>query len=117
MALAAAGAATVFTRVTVAGDSMLPTLEPGDRLVVLRVGHRRRLGPGDLVTVRDPREDGGGRVLVKRIGDLDREGMEVKGDNPAASTDSRSFGRVPLTSVTGKVLYRYAPAPRAGVVR
>jgi len=96
---------------------MLPTLEPGDRLVVLRAGHRRRLRAGDLVTVRDPREEGTGRVLVKRIADLDPSGAEVIGDNPDASTDSRSFGRVPLRSVTGKVLYRYAPAQRAGRVR
>ena len=116
MVLAAAGAATVFTRVEIVGDSMLPTLEQGDRLVVLRFGHRRRLRLGDLVTVRDPREDGHRRVLVKRVADVDREGVELTGDNPEASTDSRSFGRVPLGSVTGKVLYRYAPAPRAGVV-
>jgi type IV secretory pathway protease TraF len=67
--------------------------------------------------VRDPREEGPGRVLVKRIADLDRSEAEVIGDNPDASTDSRSFGRVPLTSVTGRVLYRYAPAQRAGRVR
>jgi nickel-type superoxide dismutase maturation protease len=116
MALAAVGAATVFTRVAVAGDSMLPVLEPGDHLLVLRLGHRRQLRPGDLVTVRNPTEDGHRRVLVKRVADVDRESVELTGDNPEASTDSRSFGRVPLGSVTGKVLYRYAPAPRAGVV-
>jgi len=115
--LGAIGAAAAFFRVVVEGDSMLPTLEPGDRLVVLRSGHRLRLRPGDLVTVRDPREEGPGRVLVKRIADLDRSEAEVIGDNPDASTDSRSFGRVPLTSVTGRVLYRYAPAQRAGRVR
>ena len=107
----------MFSRVAVAGDSMLPALEPGDRLVVLRLGHRRRLRAGDLVTVRDPRADGDGRVLVKRIADVDPESVELTGDNPDASTDSRSFGRVPLGLVTGKVLYRYAPRPRAGVVR
>jgi nickel-type superoxide dismutase maturation protease len=115
--MGAVGAAAVFSRVAVAGDSMLPTLEPGDRLLVLRIGHRRLIRPGDLVTVRDPREDGSRRVLVKRVGDLDGESAEVTGDNPDASTDSRSFGRVPLSFVTGRVLYRYAPGPRAGVVR
>jgi nickel-type superoxide dismutase maturation protease len=116
LALGALGVAAVLSRVVVSGDSMLPTLEPGDRLVVLRFGHRRGLRPGDLVTLLDPREGGPARVMVKRIGDLDSEGAEVAGDNPDASTDSRTFGRVPLTSVTGKVLYRYAPPERAGVV-
>ena len=77
MVLAAAGAATVFTRVEIVGDSMLPTLEQGDRLVVLRFGHRRRLRLGDLVTVRDPRGDGHRRVLVKRVADVDRESVEL----------------------------------------
>jgi hypothetical protein len=56
-------------------------------------------------------------MLVKRVGDVDSDSAEVAGDNPDASTDSRTFGRVPLGSVTGKVLYRYFPAERAGVVR
>jgi nickel-type superoxide dismutase maturation protease len=114
-ALAVLGAAAL-SRVVVSGDSMLPTLEPGDRLVVLRLAHRRGLRRGDLVTVRDPR-DGPARMLVKRVGDVDSDSAEVAGDNPDASTDSRTFGRVPLGSVTGKVLYRYSPAERAGVVR
>jgi nickel-type superoxide dismutase maturation protease len=114
--LGALGLAAVFSRVVVSGDSMLPTLEPGDRLLVLRHVHRRGLRLGDLVTVCDPRDDGPRRVLVKRVGGADRESVEVVGDNPDASTDSRSFGRVPLAFVTGKVLYRYAPAERAGVV-
>jgi nickel-type superoxide dismutase maturation protease len=105
-----------LSRVNVAGDSMLPTLEAGDRLLVLRVGHRRGLRPGDLVTLRDPREHAGRRVLVKRVGDMDSSTVAVTGDNPDASTDSRSFGRVPLDLVHGKVLYRYAPSGRAGIV-
>ncbi len=94
---------------------MSPTLEPGDRLLVLRVGHRLRLRPGDLVTVRLP-GDGAGRVAVKRIVDLDGSTVEVVGDNTGASTDSRSFGRRPLGDVTGLVLYRYLPPERAGIV-
>jgi nickel-type superoxide dismutase maturation protease len=110
------GAAVMFTRVVVDGDSMLPTLEEGDRLLVLRIGHRRRLRAGDLVTLRDPRESGP-VVLVKRVADLDGGSADVRGDNPPASTDTRAFGRVPLASVTGKVLYRYGPPGRSGGVR
>jgi nickel-type superoxide dismutase maturation protease len=115
--LGGVGSALVFRRVVVAGDSMLPTLEPGDRLVVLRFGHRPGLRLGDLVTLPDPKAVGPRRVLVKRIGALAPSGVEVAGDNPGASTDSRSFGPVPLPSITGKVLYRYGPSDRAGVVR
>jgi nickel-type superoxide dismutase maturation protease len=110
------GATAVFSRVAVEGDSMRPTLESGDRLLVLRLWGGRGLRDGDLVTVRDPRPDSGRPVLVKRVARLVDGSVELAGDNPDASTDSRTFGRVPVSSVRGKVLYRYAPSSRTGVV-
>src|SRR5205823_12371876 len=71
-------------RVEVAGDSMRPTLEPGDRLVVWAPGPVRA---GDLVAVRDPRNPA--RTVVKRVAAVGGEGVAVVGDNPDASTDSR----------------------------
>lgn len=94
--------------VVVEGDSMRPTLEPGDRLVVLRLPPR----VGDVVAVEH-----GGRVLVKRVAGLAGDGVTVQGDNAAASTDSRSFGPVPRSAVLGRAVYRYAPTARAGRVR
>ncbi|HEX4904579.1 MAG TPA: S26 family signal peptidase [Acidimicrobiales bacterium] len=94
--------------VVVDGDSMRPTLEPGDRLVVLRLPPR----VGDLVALR--RE---GRVLVKRVAALDGDQLVVHGDNATASTDSRTFGPVRRSSVLGRVVYRYAPTARAGRVQ
>ena len=94
--------------VVVDGDSMRPTLEPGDRLVVLRLPPR----VGDLVALQ--RE---GRVLVKRVVALDGDQLVVHGDNAAASTDSRTFGPVAPSAVLGRVVYRYAPTARAGRVR
>ena len=99
-------------RVEVAGDSMRPTLEPGDRLLVLR---GRRARPGDLVTVPDPRD--ASRTVVKRVASVSGDGVVVRGDNPSQSTDSRSFGAVPAASVRGRVVYRYHPDHRRGQVR
>ncbi|MGD0378639.1 MAG: nickel-type superoxide dismutase maturation protease [Acidimicrobiales bacterium] len=99
-------------RVVVEGRSMEPTLAPGDRLLVVRA---RSLHAGDVVAVRDPRHPG--RVLVKRIGAVLDDGVVVRGDNPGASTDSRSFGPVPSTAVLGRVFRCYAPSWRAGPVR
>src|SRR5580704_2533336 len=48
-------------RIAVSGDSMLATLEDGDRLLVIRGGSVRA---GDIIALRDPQEDG--RLLVKR---------------------------------------------------
>lgn len=108
--------ARVLRRVEVTGGSMRPTLEPGDRVLAVRA---RRARAGDLVVVRDPRDPrdlrNAGRLLVKRVAAVGPHGVEVRGDNAAASTDSRVFGPVP--AVWGRAVYRYAPAARAGWLR
>jgi nickel-type superoxide dismutase maturation protease len=83
---------------------MLPTLRPGDRLLVARIGRPR---PDDLVVFRDPRVPS--RLLCKRVVSTDVNHIVVRGDNPEASTDSRVFGPVPLEWVVGRVLRRYWP--------
>lgn len=87
------------------------TLRPDDRLLVVRGGPR----PGDLVAVRDPRVPD--RLLVKRVASVTAGGVDVRGDDPARSTDSRDFGLVPVSDVVGVVVRRYAPAGRTGTVR
>jgi nickel-type superoxide dismutase maturation protease len=99
-------------RVEVEGRSMEPTLAPGDRLLVTRASH---LQPGDVVAARDPRDHR--RIVVKRVGALLGDEVVLRGDNPWASTDSRSFGTVPRRAVLGRVMRRYAPGWRAGPVR
>ena len=91
---------------------MTPTLEPGDRLVVVRCG---RPHVGDLVSLLDP--DGSSRLLVKRVVAVGPTGVEVRGDNEAASRDSRRFGPVEPSRVIGRALYRYFPPARVGLLR
>jgi inner membrane protease subunit 1 len=100
----------VIRRVAVVGNSMRPTLLPTDRLLVAG----RRLRPGHLVALRDPRNPA--RVIVKRVVSVDRStgDVEVEGDNPEASTDSRAFGPVPRSLVVGRVRWRYWPPERRG---
>lgn len=95
---------------------MTPTLVPGDRLVVRRPWRAASYRVGDIVALPDPRVPA--RVIVKRIAALHHDEMtaEVVGDNPAASTDSRHFGPVPMDRIWGRVAYRYAPPNRAGRV-
>ena len=93
-----------FARAEVEGTSMLPTFAPGDRLLLVRRWRPPR--SGDLVALDDPRE--GGRRLVKRVESVHGEDVEVRGDSPDASTDSRAFGTVPCSSVTHFVVRRYA---------
>jgi nickel-type superoxide dismutase maturation protease len=96
-------------RVIVTGESMRPTFEPGDRLLLGRTG---RLRSGQVVGLPDPRDKK--RLLIKRIHAVSRSTVEVRGDNEGASTDSRDFGPVPRAGVTGRVLYRYGPPGRTG---
>jgi nickel-type superoxide dismutase maturation protease len=110
--VAAALALQRLRRVEVVGPSMIPTLSPGDRLIVVRGG---RLAPGDLVAVRDPERPS--RLLVKRLSGIGPQGALVEGDNPAASRDSRHFGPVPLAAVVGRAVYRYHPAADAAALR
>ena len=101
-------------RLRISGESMVPTLLPGDRVVVLR-----GLGPlrpairvGDLVALVDPRTPQ--RIMVKRVAGFEGGRVVVRGDNEAASTDSRHFGAVGAGAIRGRVVYRYHPEGRRG---
>ncbi|HET7721452.1 MAG TPA: nickel-type superoxide dismutase maturation protease, partial [Acidimicrobiales bacterium] len=114
--LVAAGVVTAalwrpVRRVEVVGDSMLPALRPGDRLLVLRPAWAR---PGDVVAVTDPRLPT--RTMVKRVAARGPEGVTVLGDNAAASTDSRQLGPLAPATIRGRAFYRYFPTGRRGRV-
>ncbi len=89
--------------VLVEGPSMLPTLRPGDCLVVVRGG---RVRPGHVVVARFPSRPE--LLVVKRavrpVGDL----WWVEGDNAAATDDSRTYGPAEVLS---RVVLRYWPPP------
>jgi nickel-type superoxide dismutase maturation protease len=109
--VAAGGLWRLVGRVEVTGDSMRPALQPGDRLLVLRCGPVR---VGDVVAVADPRRPA--RTMLKRVAGRGPAGITVLGDNPAASTDSRSFGPLADAGVRGRALYRYFPDDRRGLL-
>lgn len=98
-------------RVEVTGDSMRPALEPGDRLLVLRRAAGR---VGDVVALADPRLPS--RTIVKRVAARSPAGLTVLGDNPPASTDSRTFGPVARSRLRGRAIYRYFPDERRGLL-
>lgn len=132
---AAIGAAVGWLRwrlriVTVTGDSMRPTLAPGDRLLVRRTPLARVRG-GDLVVLAYPDTRGspidrrGDDWLIKRAvatpgepvpasvagilsvppGSPVRDGALIAlGDNPDVSFDSRAFGYVFADDLLGVVL-------------
>ncbi len=115
----AAGAALAAQRrldaVEVAGSSMAPALLPGARLLVESWTYRRRAPrPGEVVLAGDPRSPS--RELVKRVAAVHDGLVDLRGDRPTASTDSRQFGHVPAAAVRWRVVLRYGPPTRFGGV-
>lgn len=105
-------ATIVPVRVAVTGGSMRPALEAGDRLLVVPWGRTR---VGAVVAARDPRRPD--RTIVKRVAEVTSGGAFVLlGDDPEASTDSRTFGPVPPALVRGRAVWRYWPPERRGRV-
>ena len=91
---------------------MLPGLVPGDRLLVLRL--RRPPRPGEIVLAPDPRDPA--RELVKRVRSVGAAGVTLRGDNSAYSTDARVFGVVAPDRVGWRVVARYWPIRRIGLL-
>ena len=92
-------------RVAIAERSMEPALQPGDWWLVRRWGPIR---PGAIVVLEQPGRE---RLLVVKRAIREVEGgWWVEGDNPAASTDSRSYGPVPASSIRGVLWLRYGRA-------
>jgi nickel-type superoxide dismutase maturation protease len=89
-----------FKHISVEGSSMVPAFVPGERLTVVRRWRRVRIG--DVVVLRDPR--GEDRWILKRCVARSGNQLELRGDNPDASTDSREFGMVSAREIKWIVL-------------
>ena len=98
--------------VEVRGRSMAPSLLPGDRLLVESLTFRRRAPRrGEVVLARDPRAPE--RELIKRVHAAGPD-LDLRGDAPEESTDSRTFGVVPAAQVSWRAALRYWPPGRIG---
>lgn len=86
----------------VEGDSMAPTLREGDVVLVERCS---TVKIGEIVIARHPYKQS--VKVLKRIGEINASGDYILvGDNPAASTDSRTFGPIRRSQIIGNVTRR-----------
>ena len=83
---------------------MQPSLEPGDRVLVRRLGGKTEPRPGSVVVTWHPQRPK--LRLIKRLSRLDSTGLWLLGDNPGESTDSRQLGAVPTSLLIGEVVGR-----------
>ena len=83
---------------------MQPTLEPGDRVLVRRLGRKSTPSLGSVVVAWHPQRSK--LRLIKRLSRLESTGLWLLGDNPTESTDSRQLGAVPTNLLIGEVVGR-----------
>ena len=84
------------------GDSMAPTLRSGQKVLI---DSQAAICVGDIVAADHPFRSG--IRIVKRLVSIDADGrLCLIGDNPAESTDSRTFGNISPDHLVGKVVAR-----------
>ncbi|MEK7153635.1 MAG: S24/S26 family peptidase [Patescibacteria group bacterium] len=77
---------------------MIPVLKPGR--IILASPRCRNLRPDDVVIIWH-----GGMEKIKRIQKSNGDQIFVVGDNSGRSTDSRTFGWLPVSAVRAKVVW------------
>jgi nickel-type superoxide dismutase maturation protease len=90
------------SEILIEGDSMLPVLAGGDRVVV---DPSASLSAEDIVVAYHPYKKN--VSIVKRIAEVRADGrLVLLGENLSESTDSRHFGSVGAKEIYGKVVAR-----------
>ncbi len=80
----------------VEGMSMMPTYRPGAVVVGTRM-LKPRIGSVVVAQLRD-------REILKRVAHIGPDGYYLLGDNPAQSSDSRTYGWFDKSLVKGVVI-------------
>lgn len=81
----------------VSGDSMLPTLKPGQLVLVRQFAVKPETG--QIVVVSHQ-----GLDKIKRITELRNRQVYFEGDNKSSSTDSRDWGWISEELITGVLI-------------
>ncbi len=84
---------------------MQPGLRAGDEVLLNPAAYKHRPPQvGEIVLVPHP---GSGEPIIKRIARIEPGGLFLTGDNPAASTDSRTWGLFAPATLQGRVTCIY----------
>ncbi len=115
-------------RIVVRGESMWPTLSPGERVIFDRLAYVLRAPKaGDIVLARHPSRPG--VRFIKRVAEeqgvgegrvseaTQPLGWTLLGDNPGASTDSRQLGPFRREDIMARAWLVYWPLERFRAIR
>lgn len=95
----------LFALFRVYGHSMMPTISPGQRVVVSSIPYLfSKPKKGDIILVQDPHSN---TYFIKRIAYIHANTYTVLGDNLQDSKDSRQFGEIHHSAIMGKVLFYF----------
>ena len=90
-----------FRPIEVNGISMCPTLQDGQYLILNTLDKDVEIG--DIVVIK-PLVCAGGKIIIKRVTDIDNNKIFIEGDNKDHSLDSRTFGWIDKNSIMGVII-------------
>lgn len=94
-----------FSRFTVHGNSMLPTLKSGQDVLCFNWAYIfSRPKIGDMVIVKSEKCKAESEI-IKRVQKVKGDKIYLIGDNRNESTDSRNFGVIDKSKIIGKVVF------------
>lgn len=94
----------LFSRFRILGHSMVPSLLPGDEILVSNLPYLfRKPQVNDIVVLEHP---GKNKRFVKRITKIQKDMYLFEGDNTNDSYDSRSFGMKSRKVIKGKMIIK-----------
>ena len=93
-------------RLRITGPSMIPLLQPGEEILFDPQAYQQRYPKvGDVVVAQHPLQK---KKIVKRVALVLEDGScFLTGDNPLASTDSRSYGFLTMDKILGQVTNKF----------
>lgn len=85
----------------IAGNSMFPTFESGDEILVNRLSYLlSKPSIGDVIVIKK------NKFIIKRITKIKKNEFFIVGDNGERSIDSRDFGWISKKEIVGKVMFK-----------
>lgn len=93
----------LISKFKISGHSMEPKLKNGSIVLVSSIFYLlRKPKVNDVIAFKNF----DGKILIKRIKNIEKGNFFMEGDNKKDSLDSKSFGAISKDMILGKVFYK-----------